>query len=123
MQNSLPVVRVIQGRKVTSMYEDDELESMKKDDSYFYSISFEWPVRDGEGEWTTLSTTMDVEVEWNDYERGYEISFDCPDEDKIVNSGGNLAECYNDCVLDEVIAYLNCEDIPVDAICGGGVAW
>lgn len=95
---------------------------MKIDDSYSFSIPFDWPVKDDDGEWVTLSTTMDVDVEWSDYNEGYEISFECSDEDEIVESGGDLTECYNAAVYDEVVALLNAEGISDDDIASGGIA-
>lgn len=103
--------------------EEDELDAMKMDDSYSFSIDFDWEVQDDDGEWETLSTYMDVEAEWSDYNHGYEFSFDCPDEDRIVESGGNLVECFNSAVHDEFLALMSAEGVPSDAICDGGVAF
>lgn len=102
--------------------EENELYSLKRDDSYFYSIPFEWDIKDDDGEWKTLSTTMDVNVEWSDFDVAYKISFTCPDEDEIVACGSSLTECYNDCVRDEVVARLNSEGVATDVIYDGGYA-
>ena len=50
-------------------------------------------------------------------------NIDCPDEDKIVKSGGNLVECFNAEVYEKLIAQMNAEGVPFDAICSGGVAF
>lgn len=91
--------------------------------SYSFSIPFEWPVKDGDDEWVTLSTTMNVYVDWSNCNEGYEISFDCPDEDEIVESGGNLVECYNNAVYDEVLALLHDEGVSNTDIACGGIAF
>ena len=71
----------------------------------------------------TLTTTMDVGVEWNDDNDGYEVSFDCADEDLITSSGGSLIECYNLSVYNEVLALLNAEGVSSDALVSGGMAF
>ena len=106
------------------MYDnDDELDAMKMGNSYSFSIDFDWDVQDDEGEWETLSTYMDVNAEWSDWDHGYDFSFSCPDEDRIVESGGNLVECFNLAVRDDFLALMSAEGVPSDAIRDGGYAF
>lgn len=86
--------------------EEDYLDSLKKDDSYFYSIPFTWG---------SVSGTMDVEAEWSDDDHGYIISFSSSESDEIEENGDDLYECFES-LEEEVLALLDADDIPIDVI-------
>src|SRR4051794_5714465 len=70
--------------------EAEYLRSLKKDDSYTFSYQFEYiATNQGNDNYDIGTATMDVRVEWNDSQAGYEISYDVPDLYKIDASQGN----------------------------------
>lgn len=70
--------------------EEDYLRSLKKDDRYTFSYPFEYIAKNHGGDNYDIDTaTMDVCVEWNDSEAGYEISYAVPDMRKIDPAQGN----------------------------------
>lgn len=70
--------------------EDDYLRSLKKEDSYTFSYPFEYIAKNhGDDNYDIDTATMDVRVEWNDSQAGYEMSYDVPDMDKIDPAQGN----------------------------------
>ena len=104
--------------------EEDYLDSLKRNDSYYFPIDFEYiEKRHGDGDYDMATATMDVEVEWNDFEHGYVISYSCPDEYLIdPNEGnGNLSEFYDVAVYFEVMDRLADEGIGAEAVVGGGL--
>ena len=95
--------------------DDDYLDSLKRDNSYYFSIPFSWDVRNEDGEWYTVSTSMDVDAEWDDYDHGYKVSYDCGDSDELERGGAVLSECFES-LYDEVYAKFDSEGIPSDAV-------
>ena len=70
--------------------EADYLRSLKKDDTYTFSYQFEYiAINHGNDNYDIDTATMNVRVQWNDSEAGYEISYDVPDLHKIDASQGN----------------------------------
>ncbi len=68
----------------------DYLRSPKKDDSYTFSYSFEYIAKNyGNDKYDIDTATMNVRVEWNDSDAGYEASYDVPDMHKIDPDQGN----------------------------------
>lgn len=72
---------------------EDELEylrSQRKDDNYTFAYSFEYIAKNhGNDRYDIDTATMNVRVEWNDSEAGYEASYDVPDMHKIDPDQGN----------------------------------
>ena len=70
--------------------EEDYLRSLKKEDSYTFSYPFEYIAKNhGDDNYDIDTATMDVRVEWNDSQAGYEMSYDVPDMHKIDPAQGN----------------------------------
>lgn len=68
----------------------DYLRSLKKDDSYTFTYSFEYIARNhGNDEYDIDTATMVVTVVWDDSHAGYLISYDVPEMDKIDPAQGN----------------------------------
>lgn len=73
--------------------EDDYLRTLKKDDSYHFSYSFEYIAKNyGNDNYDIETTNMEVSVNWSDAELGYVISFNIPEMYKIDASQGNGSE-------------------------------
>lgn len=70
--------------------EEDYLRSLKKEDSYAFSYSFEYIAKNhGDDNYDIDTATMDVRVEWSDFQAGYVISYAVPDMQKIDPAQGN----------------------------------
>ena len=70
--------------------EEDYLRSLKKEHSYTFSYPFEYIAKNhGDDNYDIDTATMDVRVEWNDSQAGYEMSYDVPDMHKIDPAQGN----------------------------------
>lgn len=68
----------------------DYLRSIKKDDSYTFTYSFEYIAKNhGNDAYDIASTDMVVRVEWNDSVAGYNMSYYVPEMHKIEPSEGN----------------------------------
>ena len=68
----------------------DYLRSLKKDDSYTFTYSFEYIAKNhGHDNYDIDRATMVVRVAWDDSNAGYVISYDVPDMDKIDPAQGN----------------------------------
>lgn len=66
------------------------LRSLKRDDGYTFSYSFEYIAKNyGNDKYDIDTATMHVRVEWNDSDAGYEASYDVPDMHKIDPDEGN----------------------------------
>lgn len=73
--------------------EEDYLKSLKKDDSYHFSYSFEYIAKNyGNDNYDIKTTNMEVNVNWSDAQLGYVISFNVPEMYKIDASQGNSSE-------------------------------
>lgn len=73
--------------------EEDYLRSLKKDDSYHFSYSFEYIAKNyGNDNYDIETTNMDVSVNWSDAQLGYVISYNIPEMYKIDASQGNSSE-------------------------------
>ena len=70
--------------------EDEYLLSLKKEDSYHFSIPFEYiKTNYGHDKYDIATTNMEVNVEWSDVELGYVISYDVPEMYLIDSTQGN----------------------------------
>lgn len=70
--------------------EDDELRSLKQDDSYTLTYSFEYIAKNhGNGKYDIDTAEMIVDLEWSDAQIGYVISYNVPEMDKIDPGEGN----------------------------------
>ncbi|MEI7667562.1 MAG: hypothetical protein WCI62_01025 [Erysipelotrichaceae bacterium] len=73
--------------------EEDYIKSLKKDDSYHFSYSFEYIAKNyGNGNYDIDTTNMEVSVNWSDAQLGYVISYNIPEMNKIDASQGNGSE-------------------------------
>ena len=99
------------------MYESEDayLDTMKRDDSYHFSVAFEYiETNHGNDVYDIASTTMEVDVTWSDWNHGYDVSYSCPDENDIDPSqgNGNLDEFFDSAVRDKVEELIAEEGIP-----------
>lgn len=70
--------------------EEEYLESLKQDDSYHFSIPFEYIKKNyGNGQYDIGVTNMEVDVVWSELSLGYQISYYVPDMDLIDPEEGN----------------------------------
>ncbi|BAS11782.1 hypothetical protein AHiyo8_00850 [Arthrobacter sp. Hiyo8] len=59
--------------------EEDYLKSLKKEDSYTFSYPFEYIAKNhGNDKYDIDMATMEVRVEWSDFQVGYVISYSVP---------------------------------------------
>lgn len=73
--------------------EDDYIRSLKKDDSYHFSYSFEYIAKNyGNDNYDIESTNMEVSLNWSDVKLGYVISYNVPEMYKIDPSQSNGSE-------------------------------
>lgn len=90
--------------------EEDYFDLLKQDDSYHFSIPFEYIEKNyGNGVYDIAEATMEVDVNWDSARHGYAISFHCPDMYKIDPAEGNsgIEEFYDVVVEDIVLARLD----------------
>ena len=102
--------------------EEDYLDSLKQDDSYRFSIPFEYIEKNyGNDNYDIAETIMDIDVEWDSYEHGYKVSYSCPDADRISTAEGNedLEGIYTDLIEGEVFEKLDSMGITAEALIGG----
>lgn len=68
----------------------DYLRSLKKDDYYTFTYSFEYIAKNhGNDNYDIDTADMNVRVEWSDTQAGYVIVYDVPDMHKIDSTQGN----------------------------------
>lgn len=73
--------------------EEDYIRSLKKDDSYHFSYSFEYIAKNyGNDNYDIEKTNMEVSLNWSDAQLGYVISYNIPEMYKIDASQGNGSE-------------------------------
>ena len=107
------------------MYYDDEekyLRSLKQEDSYHFSIPFEYIQKKYENdEYDIATTNMEVDVQWSDEEMGYKISYYVPEMYLIDSAQGNsdADEFYEYSVQNEVLARLDSMGITSEALVFG----
>ena len=102
--------------------EDEYLDSLKQEESYHFSIPFEYIEKNyGNDNYDIATTTMEVEVQWNEYEHGYSISYYVPEMYLINPSEGNGSEddFYHSAVEDIVLQELSMRGITYEALVGG----
>lgn len=96
--------------------EEDYLESLKQDDSYHFSMPFEY--YEGADDEDGSTGYMEVDVDWSYSEHGYKISYYIPDE-YVINTdyNGDAEEIYRCIIESKVIDALISKEIPNEAIC------
>ncbi|MBC3901110.1 hypothetical protein GH811_15945 [Acetobacterium malicum] len=73
--------------------EEDYIRSLKKDDSYHFSYSFEYIAKNyGNDNYDIETTNMEVSVNWSEAQLGYVFSYSIPEMYKIDASQGNGSE-------------------------------
>lgn len=73
--------------------EENYIRSLKKDDYYHFSYSFEYIAKNyGNDNYDIETTNMEVSVNWSDTQLGYVISFNIPEMYKIDPFQGNGGE-------------------------------
>lgn len=92
----------------------DYLRSLKKEDSYTFSYRFEYIAKNyGNDKYDIDTATMNVCVQWNDAEAGYDSSYDVPDMHNIDPDQGNsdMSGFYEHDVYPRLIADLDAHGI------------
>ena len=100
------------------------MSSFKRDDSYHFSIPFEYIAKNnGNDQYEDATAFMEVDVEWDDNAGCYVISYFCPDEDLIDPEQGNgsIEDFYQGDVRDVVMEELASLGIDPEAIEFGGI--
>ena len=106
--------------------EDEELRALKKDDSYHFTIPFEYIKKHYEGDDCDMETTvMEVDVTWDDSELGYAMTYHTPEMYLIDPAEGNGSEddFFHDIVQPEVLSRLRSLGIEAEAMVGGIGTW
>lgn len=88
-------------------YENEEayLDSLKQNDHYHFSVPFEYiEMKRGDGDYDIAKALMEVNVDWNESEYGYSISYHCSEAYRIDPSQGNgdIGEFY-DCQIETAV--------------------
>lgn len=102
--------------------EDEELRALKKDDSYHFTIPFEYIKKNyGNDNYDIGITDMEVDVTWNDSELGYVITYHVPEMYLIDSAEGNgdENEFYHYGVEPEVLSRLESIGITAEALAYG----
>lgn len=100
--------------------EDEYLETLKREDSYHFSVPFEYIKKNRGGDDDEIGTAyMDVDVQWSDSDHGYRISHYCSSMCDIDPDEGNGSEddFYDDQVEDIVKDKLSSEGVSTEAVC------
>ena len=102
-------------------YESEEKyqDSLKLEDSYHFSIPFEYiETNYGNDNYDFATATMEVDFTWSDWEHGYTLSYYSPDAAMIDPSQGNgsIEDFYEYGVRDKALELMDDEGIPVMAI-------
>jgi len=90
--------------------EEEYLESLKQEDSYHFSIDFEYIEKNyGNDQYDIGTSTMEVDVNWDEDNAGYTATYSCPDIDEIHQSEGNgdIEEIYTHLIEPEVFDRLD----------------
>jgi len=99
--------------------EEDYLKSLKQDESYSFTYSFEYISRNyGNDKYDIETANMEISVNWSDAELGYVISYSVPDMYRIDPSqgNGNERDFYEDDVKIRLIDDLDSMGIGVEII-------
>lgn len=102
--------------------EEDYLDSLKQDDHYHFSIPFEYIVKLYDNDECDVDeAVMEVDVDWDDSEHGYKVSYECPDMYKIdpAEGNGDEDEIYENIVESDVLRQLESMGITCEAMVGG----
>lgn len=102
--------------------EEDYFDSLKQNDHYHFSISFEYIEKDnGDDNYDIANAVMEVDVDWDGSEHGYKISYHCPDMYKIDPAEGNgtIEDFYDSAVAPIILDKLKSMGITYEALVGG----
>lgn len=92
------------------MWDEDDMEQYHEEDTYHFSIPFEYIIQsERHGDEIIGTATMEVDLEWDEEDGGYRASYYSPDESLIDPDEGNgsIDDFYNDYVEDEVAEHLD----------------
>ena len=98
--------------------EEEYLKSLKQDDHYHFSIPFEYIEKNYGNDNADMATAiMEVDVDWDDIDNGYKITYNCPLEYLIDQSQGNsdIDGFYEYAVEYQVLALLDSMGITAEA--------
>ncbi len=102
-----------------SINEEEYLDSLKREDSYHFSIPFEYIVKNyGNDRYDVDTAYMEIDVVWDPDYHGYQISHYVPDMYKIDPNEGNgdEEEFYRNLVYFEVMDKLDSLGIGPSAV-------
>lgn len=97
---------------------ESDLDSLKKEDHYHFSVPFTYiKKRLGDDEYVDGTTTMEVDIDWNESQHGYVASYHVPDMNLIDPNDGNPDEegIWEDDVCYKVTDRLSSMGIPAEA--------
>lgn len=97
-----------------------DLDSLKRADCYHFSIPFEYIEKNyGNDIYEVAIACMEIDVDWDESNGGYTISYSCPDEYLIDSAQGNsgIDEFFENEVYFKLIGELDSEGISREAIC------
>jgi hypothetical protein len=104
-------------------FDDDEekyLDSKKKANHYHFSIPFTYiKKRLGNNQYEDGTAVMEVDVNWDQSQHGYVITYHCPDSYLIDPAEGNgtIDDFWHETVYFDVMDKLESLDIYATAIC------
>ncbi len=106
-------MEIVLERKISMAHNYDaeleELRTYKQDDHYHFSIPFEYIKKNyGNDRYDIAEAVMEVDVDWDNANAGYVISYDCPDKYNIdpLEGNGDIDEFYNSEVETKVLDQL-----------------
>lgn len=111
-----------QGGKFSMEDEEKYLDTLKKEDSYHFSIDFEYIEKNyGDDQYDIATATMEVDIIWDSDVHGYRVSYYCPDEGLIDQNEGNgdIDDFYEHHIELEVLDRLKSMGIYADAMYAG----
>ena len=101
---------------------DEHLKALKKNDSYHFTVPFEYIKKNyGDGIYDIATTNMEVDVTWDDFDNGYVITFNAPEMYLIdpAEGNGDEEEFYESWVESKVLSRLEAMGITYEALVGG----
>lgn len=99
--------------------EDEYFDSLKVNDSYHFSIPFEYiAVNHGDGNYEIGTAYMEVDVTWSDSAHEYLISYYSPDAGNIDPTQGNdsVDGFFMNEVYDKAVSQLVSQGVPSNCI-------
>ena len=98
------------------------MRSLKQDDSYHFSIPFEYIEKNyGNDNYDIGTINMEVDVTWSDSEMGYRIDYSAPEMYLVdpTQGNGDVDDFYEYCVEHIVMDELDAMGISPEALVGG----